>query len=110
MPNYLSAITYDATLMAAAAKKAGTFNKTAIDKAIGSIDFTGGICQKNYQSDGRHTLVHTNETRSSSPTNVDQGGDLHDPHAGQALRHRRHNVVRTVRPSLRETTVSPAPS
>jgi branched-chain amino acid transport system substrate-binding protein len=62
VPNYLSAITYDATLMAAAAaKKAGTFNKTAIDKAIGSIDFTGGICQKNYQSDGRHTLVHTNE-------------------------------------------------
>ncbi len=62
VPSYLSAITYDATLLAAAsAERAGTLSKTAIDKAIGSIDFEGGICQKNYQSDGRHNLVHTNE-------------------------------------------------
>jgi len=62
VPNYLSAITYDATLMAAAAaQKAGKLTKTALNKAVGSIDFQGGICQKNYQSDGRHTLIHTND-------------------------------------------------
>ena len=62
VPNFLSALTYDSVLFsAAAAKKAGSLNKTAIAKAIGSINFEGGICQKSYESDGRHILVHTNE-------------------------------------------------
>ncbi len=62
VPNFLSALTYDGTLYAAAAaKKAGKLTATAINKAIESIDFEGGICQKSYQSDGRHVLVHTNE-------------------------------------------------
>ena len=62
MPAFLSAITYDSILFAtAAAEKAGTLNKTAIAKAIDSMDFTGGVCKKSEQSDGRHVLLHTND-------------------------------------------------
>jgi ABC-type branched-subunit amino acid transport system substrate-binding protein len=60
-PNYLSAITYDATLVAAAAvEKAGTVDKTAVNTAIGQLDFTGGICTPHYKADGRHSLTHEN--------------------------------------------------
>jgi len=58
-PDYLSAVTYDAVMLAgAAAEKAGKFTHAAINKAIGTVNYSG-ICQS-YHADARQTLAHTN--------------------------------------------------